>query len=590
VYSDLNPLEPLALEQLNNVTQAIQGFSPQQKMWLSGYLAGLSTHETSIVSDKTTDIQLSILYGSQTGNCRLLAEKFADTCQSKGFSFQLTSLSEYKPRNISKEKYLVIIVSTHGEGEAPDDAALFYEYLFSDKNPNLKNLEYSVLALGDSSYEKYCQTGVDIDNQLKKLGAKSIINRVDCDLDYQELADKWQLETIEHFGNILAKSENNITPLSLIKPYSKNSYNRNNTYSSEILSLQKITTQNSVKNVYHIELNIEDSSITYQVGDSLGVVAQNSESKINDFIKNNNFDPHKLLNHKEQSTEFKQVLMNLEISLINKSFLKFYADLGHSDKLKEIVDDHQKFIAYVSKRQVMDLLTEFPTNITEQQLIDNLVKITPRLYSIASSYINNPDELHLTIALVESSSVSPSHGLVSGLLCNQAAEGDQIQVYVEKNDHFKLPKNNDTPIIMIGAGTGIAPFRGFLQERKHLNAQGDNWLFFGNPSFENDFLYQLEIQNYYKDKTLKRIDLAFSRDQDQKIYVQDRIKQQAQDIWQWLEKGAHLYICGNKDFMAKEVEAELICLIEKFGNKSTEQAHNYLKILKLNKRYQKDVY
>ena len=287
---------------------------------------------------------------------------------------------------------------------------------------------------------------------------------------------------------------------------------------------------------------------------------------------------------------FKQALITLEISLINKLFLKFYAQFIQSKALKEITDNHQLFIEYVSQRQLSDVLREYPSQIIEQQLVDNLVKITPRLYSIASSHISNTDEIHLTVALVESSSKEPANGLVSGLLCDQSIEGDSVEIYVENNQNFSLPADNDTPIIMIAAGTGIAPFRGFLQERQSLQATGKNWLFFGNPSFDNDFLYQLELQKFHDDGTLTAIDLAFSRDQQQKIYVQDRIKQQAKEIWFWLEEGAHIYICGNKDHMAKSVEIELLQLIETYGGKDSSQAKNYLTELKHNKRYQKDVY
>lgn len=590
MYTNIDPLAPLALEELNQVTQAIQGFSPQQKLWLSGYLAGLSGSQDTPIANNNKPQQLTILYGSQTGNCRLLAENFAQVSQSKGIKSIVISLADYKPRQIVKEKCVVLIVSTHGEGEAPDDAQIFYDYLFSNKKPQLKSLQYSILALGDSSYEKYCQTGVDIDKQLQKLGAQSIVPRVDCDLDFEEFADNWQQKTTDYFAKNLAEPTINTTPLSLIKSQVNKDYNRNNTYSSEILTIQKITTQDSVKNVFHIELNIEDSSITYQAGDSLGIVTNNNSSIIDQFINTHLLDADKNIQYKQNSMTFKQALHTLEISLINKLFLKFYAQLIQSEALKEITDNHQQFLDYVSQRQLSDVLREYPSRITEQQLVDKLVKITPRLYSIASSYQCNTEEIHLTVALVESSINEPANGLVSGLLCDHSIEGDSVEIYVENNQNFSLPSDTEIPIIMIAAGTGIAPFRGFLQERQSLQATGKNWLFFGNPSFDNDFLYQLELQKFHDDGTLNAIDLAFSRDQQQKIYVQDRIKQQAAEIWRWIEDGAHIYICGNKDSMAKSVESELLNLIEKHGGKNPLQAKNYLTELKHNKRYQKDVY
>jgi sulfite reductase (NADPH) flavoprotein alpha-component len=594
VHTNIDPLAPLALEELNKVTQAIQGFSPQQKLWLSGYLAGVSTAQNvPIVSKNSTLPQLSILYGSQTGNCRLLAEQYAQASQTIGIQSKVISLAEFKPRQITKEKNVVLIVSTHGEGEAPDDAQIFYDYLFSNKNPQLKSLKYSLLALGDSSYEKYCQTGIDIDLQLQKLGAQSIAPRVDCDLDYEDSAEKWQKTTVEYFAKTLVDSNIKTPPLSLLKSQSNTTsltYNRNNTFSAEILTIQKITTHDSVKKVYHIELDIEDSSITYETGDSLGIVTNNNHKRIDQLIKTHNFDADKEIEYKQTTMTFKQVLLTLEVSLINKLFLKFYAQLIQSKELIEITDNHKMFLDYVSQKQLSDVLNEYPSQISEQQLVDNLVKITPRLYSIASSSQSNFEEIHLTVALVESSSNEPAIGLVSGLLCDQSIEGDSIEIYVENNQNFSLPKNTEAPIIMIGAGTGIAPFRGFLQERQSLQAPGKNWLFFGNPSFENDFLYQLELQKFFDDGTLNAIDLAFSRDQKEKIYVQDRIKEKAEDIWKWLEEGAHIYICGNKDYMAKSVEIELLKLIETYGSKDSLQAKNYLTELKQNKRYQKDVY
>ena len=297
MYTNIDPLAPLALEELNKVTQAIQGFSPQQKLWLSGYLAGVAglagSQDTPIASNNNPQQQLTILYGSQTGNCRLLAENFAQVSQSKGIKSKIISLADYKPRQIVKEKNVVIIVSTHGEGEAPDDAQIFYEYLFSNKNPQLKSLQYSVLALGDSSYEKYCQTGVDLDKQLQKLGAQSVVLRVDCDLDYEDLADSWQQETVEYFATELTDPDFKTAPLSIIKSQTSKAYNRNNTFSSEILTIQKITTQDSVKNVYHIELDIENTSITYQTGDSLGIVTNNNSSIIDQFITTHLLDADK---------------------------------------------------------------------------------------------------------------------------------------------------------------------------------------------------------------------------------------------------------------------------------------------------------
>jgi len=580
---------PLAPEQLNKVNLAVQDLNTNQLLWVSGFIAGLSG-QNKIESNNNRQTKLTILYASQTGNCRSLAQQYYQKCQSLSINCQLHSLADYKPRNITKEEYVAIIVSTHGEGDAPDDAEIFHEYLFSNKTPQLKSLKYSVLALGDSSYEKFCQTGIDIDLQLKKLGAQSVIDRIDCDLDFEESFSVWQEETSGYFSKNIDKPESNVAPLALLKSNPSEQFNRKHTYTSEILSIQKITTQESVKNVYHIELNIDGSNINYRPGDSLGIVAQNSNDTINALINSRGFDANKIIQYKNKEQSFVSVLRSLEITLISKSFLKFYAGLLGPKGFNELVNNHQQFQNFVSTRQLSDVLSEYPTPISEQQLVDHLFTITPRLYSIASSQLKNPDEIHLTVALVESSTKQPNNGLVSGLLCHSLKEGDKVEIYVENNRNFKLPENKDTPIIMIAAGTGIAPFRGFLQERQETNATGNNWLIFGNPSFDNDFLYQLELQKHFKANLLTHIDLAFSRDQKQKVYVQHKVKQKAAEIWQWLEQGAHLYICGNKDHMAKAVEAELLLLIQEQGKLNTEEVKIYLTELKRNKRYQKDVY
>lgn len=592
---------PFDANQLNQLNQAIQDFSPEQKIWLSGYLAGQSLSLPQTAVEPQPQGSLTVLYGSQTGNAKNLAQGYAEHAQSQGINAKLISLADYKPRQISKESHLVLLVSTHGEGDAPDDAEIFYEYLFSDKAPQLTSLKYSVLALGDSSYEQFCQTGVDIDEQLHKLGAERIFERIDCDLDYEDDAEQWKNATVQLFSKDL-KSEtnnkgenNNIAPLSLIKNDSQVTYDRNNTFASEILTIQKITTQQSVKNVYHIELSIEGSDMAYQVGDSIGIMANNDASLVSRLIELIDADGNDIVQYKGQEYPLQTVLTShCEITLLNKKFLNFYAEHINAKHLKTAIETHEGFNHYVENRQLIDVLKEYPSAITAQHLVDNLTKITPRLYSIASSHNVYNDEVHLTVSLVESGLDSVqkdvNSGLVSGLLCARSQEGDTVNVYVESNNNFRLPEDTNTDVIMIGAGTGIAPYRAFLQERQAQNATGKNWLFFGNPSFDNDFLYQLELQKFQQKHLLNRIDLAFSRDQAEKIYVQHKVKEQGKELWQWLQQGAHLYICGNADYMAKDVEQALIEVISQYGQMNQEHAQNHLKQLKRNHRYQKDIY
>jgi sulfite reductase (NADPH) flavoprotein alpha-component len=596
MLSHLAKIKALDSRQIAKLSEALSELTVEQKIWLSGFLAGQSvdSQASEQVSNQSIasspESKLTILYGSQTGNARLLAETYLEQAQSQGFQVSLISLADFKPRQITKEHNIVLIVSTHGEGEAPDDAEIFYEYLYSKKAPKLNHLNFSVLSLGDSSYEQFCQTGVDFDLQFEKLGANRIVNRVDCDLDFEHDADSWQQRTLaEYAKTLLSDNDSNVVPLSLIKKDESVNYNRNNPYLAEIITLQKITTDDSIKKIYHIELSLEDSNIDYLPGDSLGVITLNPSHHVLELLSLAKINANESVFYQGQELTIEYVLTELlEISLLNRKFLKYYAGVADSSELFSIINSQDSFNAFVKNRQLINVLREYPAPISAQELADNLIKITPRLYSISSSHKANPEEVHLTIALVETK--EGRTGLASGLLCGRAEEGDQVRIYIERNNNFKIPANSETPTIMVGPGTGVAPFRAFLQEREELNHSGENWLLFGNPSFEKDFLYQLEWQGFIKSGVLNKIDLAFSRDQQQKIYVQHRLQENAEQVWQYLKKGSHFYICGDKDYMAKDVEHTLLNIIQEQGNQTEQQALEYLKQLKRDKRYQKDVY
>ncbi|MEZ5470297.1 MAG: assimilatory sulfite reductase (NADPH) flavoprotein subunit [Marinicella sp.] len=597
MLSHLGKARPLEQAQLQQLATALAQLDNEQKIWLSGYLAGQATQ-----SNLTTDSlpashsrqaeQLTVLYGSQTGNTQSLAESFYATAQSQGFNVKLISLADYQPRQLLKEKYIVLLVSTHGEGDPPDDAEILHEFLYADKAPDLSGLNFAVLALGDSSYEQFCQTGIEFDEQLVKLGALRLVNRVDCDLDYEHEAQAWQQQTIETLAKTIKPIDNvssNVVPLANYQAQTSNPYNRQNPYSAEVLSLQKITTNDSVKNIYHIELSLEDSQIDYQPGDSLAVIAHNPTNHVLELISLLNLNPEETVNLQDQSLTLFQTLMDKkEISLLNRKFLKFLAEITKDKNLSDTVSNQDSFEQFVASRQLIDVFKAYPATLTAQQLVDELPGITPRSYSIASSHQANPEEVHLTVALVKTD--ENRTGLVSGHLSQHIKVGDFVDVYLEHNNHFRLPENPDTPIIMIGPGTGVAPFRAFLQQREALEHSGENWLLFGNPSFENDFLYQLEWQKFIQSGVLNKMDVAFSRDQEHKVYVQHRLEQQAKEVWQWLQRGAHIYLCGDKNRMAKDVESTLLNIIQQHGELSAEQATDYLKDLKRAKRYQKDVY
>ncbi len=596
-----SPSNQLSDEQWQQLNESIKLLDQQQSLWLSGYLAAQANY--AVASNPTADTlsvaaqapvsksKLTILYGSQTGNGQTVAEQLYSQAQAAGLSAELYSLADFSVKQLSKKQLLTLVISTHGEGEAPDDAELFHEQLFHKKAPSLKDLQFSVLALGDSSYELFCQTGKEIDERLVELGAKRLTDRVDCDVDYEQNAENWIAQVLPLVTEQL-KTENNITafPNQVLQQQSP-SYNKQNPYLAEVLAVQKITGQGSPKNTFHIELGIDPQHIQYQPGDSLGVLANNSDDLIHAVISHWQADETQVFEFKHQKATLPELLKTIELTQINKPIIKYLAERTQDEQLLLMAADHQVFTQYVQKHQFIDLLQQFDpeSTIAVQDWLDQLRAVTPRLYSIASSQAVHEDEIHLTINL-EDASASGFYGLASGLLCANTRPGDELAVYIEPNPNFKLPTDQTQNIIMIGPGTGVAPFRSFVQERVEVGATGKHWLLFGNPHFATDFLYQTEWQKLVKSDQLQHIDLAFSRDQSHKVYVQDKLQQQAERLWQWLEGGASLYVCGDMTHMAKDVENTLIKIIETHGKLSTEQAADYLKTLKRARRYQKDVY
>ena len=369
-------------------------------------------------------------------------------------------------------------------------------------------------------------------------------------------------------------------------------FSKQNPYQSEIQTIQKITARDSSKNTFHLELLIDPEHIHYQPGDSLGIIANNSSEAVDQLIKYWGLSGTELFSFKNHSLPLNELLSeHIEITQISKPFIQFLASQVENKKLHDLANSHDAFSQYCQNHQLLDLLKTFDPEkkVATQETLNQLRGITPRLYSIASAQEIQDDEVHLTVNL-EPATPSGHYGLASGLLCDTAEVGDEVSIYVEPNNNVRLPEDPNTPIIMIGPGTGVAPFRAFLQQRKASAAKGNNWLFFGNPNFSSDFLYHAEWLKLQKSGLLNKIDVAFSRDQAHKIYVQDRLKERATEIWQWLENNAHLYLCGDANNMAKDVEQTLINIISEQGQKSPEDAKLYLKTLKRANRYQKDVY
>ncbi|ABM23731.1 sulfite reductase (NADPH) alpha subunit [Shewanella sp. W3-18-1] len=588
---------PLSQGQVEKLKQLTSELSAVQLAWVSGYLAATANAgQLAPVAQAQTAQTVTILYGSQTGNGRGVAKALADKAQAQGYAVNLASMGEYNVRQLKQEAVLLLVVSTHGEGEAPDDAIELHKFLASKRAPKLDNLHYSVLALGDSSYEFFCQTGKDFDARLAVLGAKSLLPLIECDVDYEAAAGQWHADVLEAVKPLIETSSASVVSIGTAKAIGESEFTKQNPYSAEVLVSQKITGRGSDRDVRHVEIDLGDSGLTYQAGDALGVWFSNNEALVEEILTALSLSGDEEVVVEKESLTLKQVLVDRkELTQLYPGLVKAWAELSGSAELLALSEDKEQVRHFILKHQFADLVTQYPLSnnsvtLNAAKLLELLRPLTPRLYSIASSQSEVETEVHLTVALVEDERHgSARFGGASHFLAS-AQEGTQVKVYVEPNKHFRLPENPETPVIMIGPGTGVAPFRAFMQERVAQGIQGDSWLFFGNPHFEQDFLYQTEWQQYLKNGDLSRIDVAFSRDQAHKIYVQHRIKEQGQALWQWLQNGAHLYICGDAERMAKDVHQALIEVAVEVGGLNIEAAEAYFETLRSDKRYQKDVY
>ncbi len=585
----------LDANQLASLQQTISAFSPMQLAWASGYLAAKSEGSSAVthaVAAPQAAATLTILYASQTGNAKGVAKQLADAAKAAGIQVNFKNVSDYKAKSLKSESHLLIVASTNGEGEAPDDAIEFHEFLFSKKAPKLEKLHYSVLSLGDSSYEFFCQTGKDFDTRLAELGATRVHDRVDCDVDYQEDAAAWVNKIVDSLKDELTASTAAPVAVASHSVVTESQYNKENPYTAELATNQKITGRDSAKDVRHIEIDLGESGLTYQTGDALGVYFDNDPALVDELISALSLEAEQEVLLSGNTISLKKALVEkLEITQTAPNFISFWAEVSGDEKLTALAEDKNAAREFAANHQIVDIVKSAPAAVKAQVFVDALRKITPRLYSIASSQAEVEEEVHLTVGVVSyEEGEATRFGGASGFLSQRLQEGGSVKVFVEHNNNFRLPDNDDTPVIMIGPGTGVAPFRAFMQEREACDASGDNWMFFGDQTFTQDFLYQVEWQNYLKSGLLTKMDVAFSRDQAEKVYVQHRIKEHAAEVYAWLERGAHVYVCGDANRMAKDVHTALIEVIAGQSGKSSEEAEDYLKALRSAKRYQRDVY
>ncbi|NBM92023.1 MULTISPECIES: NADPH-dependent assimilatory sulfite reductase flavoprotein subunit [unclassified Proteus (in: enterobacteria)] len=592
---------PLTPEQLSKLQDATKDLSTAQIAWLSGYLWGQLNPSVVSASTTVTPVQvpeqetITLISASQTGNARHLAEQLRDHLVAHKLNVELYSAGEYKFKQIHKTTTLIIIASTQGEGDPPEEAIAFYKYLHSKKASEMKETSYAVFSLGDTSYEHFCKAGKDFDERIAQLGATRLLPRVDADVEYQAVADEWIKQLTELLkAKVPAQSTQVLqqTQSGTTDTIEASIYHRDAPFTATLLTNQKITGRNSDRDIRHIEISLEGSDLQYQPGDALGVWFNNSPEKVDELIALLWLKGDEPVTLKSQTFTLKEALLHhCELTQNSAPIVKAYAQLTRHEDLLSLVSDKIKLQQYADKYPINEMVRQYCAQPTAQDFVDILRPLTPRLYSIASSQQEVEDEVHLTLGVVRYDVNSRAYtGGASGFLADSLKEGDSINVFIEKNAHFRLPKDNTAPVIMIGPGTGIAPFRAFMQQRENDGATGKNWLFFGNPHFVEDFLYQVEWQRYVKSGLLTHIDLAWSRDQAHKIYVQDKLRERGNEIWRWLQQGAYLYVCGDASHMAKDVEQALLEIVMEYGNKNSEEADEYLSELRLERRYQRDVY
>ena len=582
------PIKPALSEQLENLFSKMDA---SELDWLRGYLNGLIPAQSQAAEP------LLILYGTESGNAESLAEQTVERAHKLGIRTQIANMADLKLTKFAQFKHLLLIVSTWGEGDPPETATDFYEAIMGDSAPQLADLNYSVLALGDTSYEHFCKTGKDFDARLETLGGKRLHPRVDCDVDFDDDYSAWADAVLKAFAPLLTSDSKgacmgtNLDP----KPKAAIAYSRKNPCLAPLSERIHLNGSGSAKNTLHLEFDLSGSGLRYEVGDSLAVQPKNSEALVNLLLESASFDPECSVSIKGESHPLKEALISeLDITTLSIPFLTRYNAKAENAQLTALLDrkDKSKIQDYIQGRDCIDLLQDFPApNLSAQDFVDLLRKLPPRLYSIASSQKAHPDSVHLTVGVVRYPSQGRTReGVCSTFLAERIEIDSVAKVFVTPNKNFKLPKDSEAPIIMVGPGTGIAPFRAFIQERKAMNAQGKNWLFFGDQHFLSDFLYQAEWQTYQKEGVLNKIDLAFSRDQKEKVYVQDKMKANASELYQWLQSGAYFYVCGDASRMAKDVDTALHEIVQSEAGFSEAEAEAYIKQLKTEKRYLRDVY
>lgn len=567
-------------------------FNEAQQAWLGGFFAGMHSHilQSAGSGDTANARTINILYGSQTGNAESVAHDAAQVAKAHGLNPSILGMDEIEAESFACLEYLLIITSTYGEGEMPDNAQILWDTISADDSIDLAQMNYSVLALGDTSYDLFCQAGIDWDQRLEKLGAKRLYERVDCDVDFDEAAENW----ISNIIPLMADGAATIT-VDSSETSTAPKYGRKNPFPGKLVANRLLTSPESSKEIRHYEISIAGSGLTYEAGDALNVIPVNGPELVADIIKAIGCTG-------DEDEPVGGVLMPLsealsehfEIKLPSKELLDEIARRSGDQELNNLLasGDKDQLASYLWGRDTLDLLLQFPEmQFSAAEFLALLKPLQHRAYSISSSGKANPETVHLTIGSVRYTSFNREHkGVCSTYLADLADENTPVRCFFSPNKVFRVPEDNDLPMIMVGPGTGVAPFRAFLQEREFRNAKGINWLFFGDRNADKDFIYRDEIEAMQKSKVLTKLDLAFSRDQEEKIYVQDRMREKGEELFALLEQGGYFFVCGDAYRMAKDVDKALHEVIAKHGKLTEEQAAEYVNQLKKDKRYVRDVY
>ena len=592
---------PLSGPQAAQFNAFAASLAPDQTAWLLGYLTA-TQHLHGGVGDAdaaggngTSERRLTVLFASQTGNAAKVAKLLVSAAASAGVHAVAVSVADYKAANLRNEHHLVLVASTQGEGDPPDSAVEFQRFLFGKRAPRLEGLHFAVLALGDYSYANFCKAGADFDRRLEELGAKRVLDRVDCDVEFQAAAEAWQGQVIETFKGLLptqAQAPSAAQPAVAVEDAG---YDKARPFTAAVLERINLNGRGSGKQTFHLELSLTGSGITYQPGDALGLVPRNAPAYVRELCAVASLAPDASINVDGKERPLAEALGDTyEITTITRPFVKAYANETDSAELGALLEKGQEenYQKYVHGREIIDVLQAYPPrDVQAQTFVGMLRRLQPRLYSIASSLLAHEEEVHLLVGLTRYESHGRMReGVCSSFVCERLSEDEPLRVYPSPNPNFKLPDNPDARVIMIGPGTGVAPFRAFVEERETLGCRGRNWLFFGDQHFATDFLYQVEWQRWHKSGVLSHLDLAFSRDQSDKVYVQHRMIERGRDVYAWLQDGAHVYVCGDAGRMAADVHETLITIVSKEGGKNREAALEYVENLQSNKRYQRDVY